>query len=153
VRIAADIAAWADRHGPAMSPRFLESLAHDEPDLAPALTGAALAAERVCGVPALGWLGTGAVFPRRVRVAVRLADWMQDRDRDQMAANMSLAGGLLAPRGSGARFVRRELSLGHASAPANVEHAVKLCARYLIALWGIRRGRRWADPPVPLETP
>jgi hypothetical protein len=153
VRIAADIAAWADRYGATLPPRFLEPLARSRRELAPALTGAALAAERVCGVPALAWLGSGAAPARRVRLAERLADWSQDRDRDQMAANMSLASGLLGAPGSGRRFVRRELSLGHAGAAANAAHAVKLCARYLIALWSIRGGRRWVDPPVPAGTP
>jgi hypothetical protein len=88
-----------------------------------------------------------------VSLATRLADWMQDRDRDQMAANMSLAAGLLGPPGSASRFARRELSIAGARPAANAVHAAKLFARYAIALWVVRGGRNWADPPCSAGAP
>ena len=100
VRMAADIAGWWDRHGQALPPRFLEAHASRSPELVPALTAAATAAEKLTGVPATSWLDTPAEHSRRVATAVRLADWAQSGDRDQMSANISLVGALLRPPGS-----------------------------------------------------
>ncbi len=147
VRMAADIAAWWDRHGAALPPRLLEEHARRHPELQPSLTAAATAAQRLTGVPALLWLGTEVARSRRVDVAARLADWSQEGDRDQLAANIVFAGALLGPRGSGARFARRELSLPGAGPAASAAHAAKLCARFAFALWRLRGGRNWIDLP------
>lgn len=148
VRMAADIAAWWDRHGEAMPARFLEGHARRYPGLAPALSAAARCAEQLTGVPARSWLGDAAARGRRVDLATRFADWTQEGDRDQLAANISLVGGLLAAPGSGGSFVRRELSLPHAGAATNALHAAKLCARFALGLWHVRGDRRWAEPPA-----
>src|SRR5205085_8299101 len=111
VRLAADIAAWWDRHGHRLPTAFLEEHARRYPSLAPALTAAALAVDQIAGVPALRWLGTAAAPGHRVAVATRLADWTQAGDLDQLRANISLVGGLLGPPGSGMDFARRELML------------------------------------------
>ena len=148
VRTAAAIAGWWDRGGRELPERFLEEHARRHPELAPALTAAALAVERITGVPAPGWLGGAGARGRRVATAARLADWSQQGDRDQLAANISLAGGLLGSRGSRAAFVRRELTVPGAGAPASAAHALKLCTRYGIALWKVRGGRRWVHDPA-----
>jgi hypothetical protein len=148
VRMASDLAGWWDRHGDDLPGRFLEPHARRHPELAPSFSAAAIAAERVTGVPARGWLGAAAVGGRRVAAAARLADWAQNGDRDQLAANISLAGALLGPRGSAPDFARRELSLPRAGPTANATHAGKLCARYAIALWRLRGGRAWCEPPA-----
>jgi hypothetical protein len=145
VRVAADLAAWWDRHGSTLPPRFLEGRASHYPDLAPALTAGALAAERLTGVPALSWLGSAAGGGRRVARATRLADWSQAGDRDQLSANISLVGGLLAPPGSLAEFARRELTLPGEGAAASWVHAAKVIGRYGIAMWKIRGSRAWTD--------
>ena len=145
VRHAADIAAWWDRHGRQLPPGFLEEHARRYPALRPALTAAAGVVERVTGTPAGAWLGAAAVGGRRVELAERLADWTQAGDRDQLAANISLVDGLLGPSGSGRDFVRREL-VPRSGSPA--PHAAKVVARYLIALWRVRRGRRWSPAPT-----
>jgi putative nucleotidyltransferase-like protein len=147
VRLACDLAAWWDKHGSALPPRFLEEHAARYEGIAPALTAAAVAVERVTGVPAGDWLGEAAAPSRRVSAAARLADWTQDADRDQMAANISLVGGLLAPAGSAPEFARRELVLKGHGATASAAHAAKVVARYGIALWQVRGSRAWAGPP------
>ena len=147
VRMAADLGAWWDRHGHELPPRFLEPHARAFPELAPALTAAALVAERLAGLPATGWLGAGAVHGRRVDLSARLADWTQQGDRDQLAANVSLVTGLLTPRGAGREFVARELTVPGAGAAASASHATKMCTRFALALWRLRAGRSWAPPP------
>ncbi|HEX8067732.1 MAG TPA: nucleotidyltransferase family protein [Thermoleophilaceae bacterium] len=145
VRHAADLAAWWDRHGDDLPPRFLEGHARRYPELAPALTASATVLEHVTGTPAREWLGDAAVRGRRrVELAERLADWAQQGDRDQLAANISLVDGLLGPRGSARAFVRRELG-PRSDEPAG--HAAKVLARYAIALWRVRGGRRWSPAP------
>ncbi|MEA2441399.1 MAG: hypothetical protein QOH76_2823 [Thermoleophilaceae bacterium] len=148
VRAATDLAAWWDRHGAALPPRFLEGHASSHPELAPPLTAAAISAERLTGVPAVGWLGRSASSGRRVDVAVRLADWEQAADRDQMSANVMLVGALLGPRGSGREFVRRELVLPRRSRAASAIHTAKVGVRAAIALWKVRGSRMWAKPPA-----
>jgi hypothetical protein len=82
---------------------------------------------------------------RRIALATRLADWTQHGDRDQLAANVSLVGGLLGPSGSLGEFARREL---YARAPRRpAAHVTKMCARYAVALWRVRGGREWAPAP------
>ena len=146
MRHAADIAAWWDRHGHALPERFLEGHARGYPALAPALTAAAVAAERLTGTPATDWLGGAAAEGRRVDLATRLADWTQTGDRDQIAANISLADGLLGPPGSAGAFARRQL---RPRAGALLPHAAKTLTRYAIALWRVRGGRWWAPLPDP----
>jgi hypothetical protein len=148
MRMAADIAAWSDRHRASLEPAFLAEHACRYPELAPALTAAARVAERLTGTPALEWLGDAAASGPRVELAVRLADWRQDRDRDQMAANISLIGGLLGPRGSARDFARRELVPASNAPAATAAHAVKMCSRYALALWRVRGARTWAPDPA-----
>jgi hypothetical protein len=148
VRMAADIAAWWDRHGRRLAPGFLEAHARSFPALAPSFTAAALAAERLTGTPALGWLGGAVSGGRRVSMAARLADWAGSRDRDQLTANISLVSALLGPPRSVPSFARRELSLPRAGLGANAAHAGKVTARFALALWAVRSGRAWVEAPV-----
>lgn len=143
VRVPADLAAWWDRHGDSLPARALEPIAAGHPSIASALTAAAVVVERLTGVPAVGWLGAAAAAGRRIATAVRFADWDQTGDRDQLRANISLVGGLLAPPGSLPEFLRRELTVPGGPAAASAEHAVKVSARYLIGLWKVRGGRTW----------
>jgi hypothetical protein len=148
MRMAADIAAWSDSHRARLEPAFLAGHARSYPELAPALTSGAIAAERLTGVPALEWLGDAAASGRRIELAVRMADWRQDHDRDQMAATISLIGGLLGPRGSARDFARRELRTPSNAPTATAAHAIKMCSRYTLALWRVRGTRTWAADPV-----
>jgi hypothetical protein len=148
VRIAADIAAWWDRHGEALAPRFLRSYVARFPELEPALVAAAVAAERITGVPATGWLDGPVEPPRRVATAARLADWAQLGDVDQMSANISLAGALLRPPGSLGEFTRREFLPAGEGPAAHALHAAKVLTRYGIALWKVRGARAWEEIPT-----
>lgn len=141
-----DAASWA---GPGRdAPGLLAGHARRHHALAPALSAAAVAVERVTGTPATGWLGDALVRTRPVAVATRLADWAQHGDRDQLAANISLVDALLGPRAALPGVARRELRLPGAPAAAAVAHPVKVGARCAWALWRVRGGREWARVPV-----
>jgi N-acetylglucosaminyldiphosphoundecaprenol N-acetyl-beta-D-mannosaminyltransferase len=145
IRHAADAAAWWDRHATALPDGFLEDHARRYPALAPALVAAATVLEHVTGTPALAWLGDAPRGGRRTEAAMRLADWTQaGGDRDQLAANISLAGVLLGPAGSVPASLRRELVPRRGAA---VPHAVKMLGRYAAALWRVRGGRWWIEVP------
>lgn len=144
VRLAADIAGWWDRNGDALPPRFLEAHFRRHPALQRPLLAAAIAAERLTGAPARSWLGDPPPGGRRVGTAVRLADWSQAGDRDQIGANISLAGGVLGAPGALPAFARRELVPREGPL---VPHAAKMLGRYAVALWRVRGGRRWAESP------
>jgi hypothetical protein len=147
VRIPADLAAWFDRHAEELAPDFLAEYPQLYPELAPALTAAARVSQALTGVPAIGWLGPGAIRSRRVQLATRLTEWSQEGDPAQLWANISLVGGLLGPAGSGSAFVKREL-LGKANQPAaTAAHVIKTLGRYVLAL--LRAVRR----PTPLAQP
>lgn len=148
LRLAADLAGWWDRHGDSLSGAFLEQHARRYPALAPALTAAAVAAEQMAGVPALGWLGSAIAGSHRVAIAIRLADWTQTGDIDQLGANISLVGGILGPRGSMQEFVRRELLVQGAPLLPKLAHAAKMCGRYALALWRVRGERPWVRMPL-----
>ena len=148
LRLAADLAGWWDRHGDSLSGAFLEQHARRYPALAPALTAAAVAAEQMAGVPALGWLGSAIAGSHRVAIAIRLADWTQTGDIDQLGANISLVGGILGPRGSMQEFVRRELLVQGAPLLPKLAHAAKMCGRYAMALWRVRGERPWVRMPL-----
>ena len=143
VRLAADIAGWWDRNGAALPPRPLEDIARRHRGIARSLTAAATAVDQLTGVPARAWLGDAAARGRSVQMAVRLADWTQAGDRDQMAANISLADALLAPHGALPDFARRELV--PRTGPTGT-HAAKMLIRYGVALWHLRGGRHPQRP-------
>lgn len=92
VRLAADVSAWWDRNGDLLPARFLEPYARLCPGLAPSLTAAAVALKAITGTAVLDQLGSGRACGRRVTLAARLADWAQTDDRDQLSANIALAG-------------------------------------------------------------
>jgi hypothetical protein len=147
VRVPSDLAAWWDRNGHDLNGAFLERHATEYPELAPGLSASAQVVERLTGVPAVRWLGRGAVGGRRVAMAVRLADWDQASDRDELKANMSLVGALIAPPGALPEFARRELGRPE-GARATAAHAVKRCGRFAIAAWKVRGERRWTEVPA-----
>lgn len=154
VRLAADLAAWWDRHGAFMPAAFLESYPRRYPALAPALSAAARVAESVVGVPAAEWLGAAPLPTRRGRLAVTLADWTQHGDPDQLRANISLIGGLLGPPGTVGGFVRRELLLKHEGRRRTAVHCVKMAARYALALWqALSRGSARRPETLPAPPP
>jgi hypothetical protein len=145
IRGAADVAGWWDRRADRVPPGFLEPQARRHKRLAPALTAAAAAVERLTGAPATGWIGGAAATGRRVALAVRLADWTQAGESDQLAANIALVDGLLGPPGSAPALARRQLTT---RAGGTLPHAVKTLARWAAGLWRVRRGRQWSPAPA-----
>jgi hypothetical protein len=160
LRLAADIAGWWDRHEAGLEPGVLDRHESDYPELARSLRAAAGVAQRLAGVPAAEVLSSSTRIDGRTRLAMRLANWSQLGEADQLRANISLVDGLLAPRGQIGDFVRRQVlppaaqiaeiygpSDGTAGVGSRAAHAAKLLGRYLLALWRVRGGRRWMAEP------
>jgi hypothetical protein len=127
---------------------FLHEYAGRYPELAPSMAGAAEVSERVAGVPAARWLGAGVHSGRRVALAVRLSDWTQEGDRDQLRSNIALVCALLGTRGSALTLVQRELLPTTLRVPARFVHGAKRLVRWVMALWAVRGSRLWADLPA-----
>src|SRR5207302_3428042 len=98
--MAADLAAWWERHAEALGPAALDGHIGRHPALAPTWQAAALAAEQVAGVPTGAWMTAAPEPGRRTRLALRLACWSQRGEHDQLVANIALIDGLLAPSGA-----------------------------------------------------
>lgn len=144
MRLATDIAAWWDRNGQTLHPGFLDDYAARNPALTAALTAATDVLDDTTGTPSRLWLRTHR-GGRGAALGARLADWAQEGDRDQLAANVSLAGAVMGPARSIPEFVRRELLAAEGS---SFSHAAKMLLRYAVALGRLRGGRRWTDPPA-----
>lgn len=150
LRLAADIAGWWDRHGAGLAPGILDAHASRYPQLRRTWQAAALAAERYAGVPLAFWFTPPLASDRRRDLALRLGNWSQLGDRDQLAANIVLVDGLLSPAGSLRPFLGRVL----AAAPgARSTHFVKTVSRFVPAFWAIRKGRWVSLPPRPPSPP
>jgi hypothetical protein len=92
-----------------------------------------------------------------------VGSWSQEGSRDQLAANVSLVDGLLAPRRALRGFVGRQLlpsatriaEFYELRSPRSAQiayfrlaHLAKMVGRYLLALWRVRLGRRrWVGTP------
>jgi hypothetical protein len=168
LRMAADIAAWWDEHGGPGVAGALSELTRRHPALAEPCRAGIVAAVKVAGLPAEV---ASAPRVRRSAWAIRLTNWDLRGDAAQIQANVTLIDGLLAPRGGFFAFVRRRLFPPARALPAardlpddarvraagfTAAHAVRTLARYVFALWAIRRGRSWS-PAVwgarPLRSP
>ena len=151
LRMAADIAAWWDRHGAQLPEAALDGVAARHPELRRALGASAAVAERVVGVPAAAWLGGDVPGKRRAALAARVADWSQTIDRDQISANISLVDALLAPSGGLPEFVRRQLFTVRRGSRA--AHAAKTSVRFVLAAIRGARGGWTPLPQAPAEQP
>jgi hypothetical protein len=144
-----DVAAWWSASGrQGETAAGLRAIADTHPALAPALTAAGRYAERAAGIPAGSLTGDANPSPRG-QVAIRLADPWRTGSRAQIAAEMSLADALLAPRRGFPDYVRRQLliprwglvrrqpHLEHASGArltaARLAHTARVLARYGLA--------------------
>lgn len=162
LRLAADIAAWWDRHATAGTLPALGRLAERHPALARVWATALAAVTPVAGLPIAACGGDLRPQGRRAALARRLANWDLRGDPDQIMANVALIDGLLAPRPELSRFLRRQAlrrdaDLGTPPRGATafsalathrrLAHISKSIARYAMALGHLRRGRSWS--PVP----
>jgi hypothetical protein len=109
LRQASDLAAWWDVHHGELAPTALGELRRAYPALSRVLVVAAVAAERVVGLPAPEILSESAKPGLRGRVAARLANPNPDTSQSQLYAEMGLIDGLLAPHGGLIAFARRQL--------------------------------------------
>jgi hypothetical protein len=147
LRLAADVAAWHDRHAAGLpAAGLLDEHAGRDPELARTWRAAAAAAARTAGIPATAWLSAPGPLDRGERLAVRLANWSWSGDPDQLAANIWLVDALLAPPGQRVQWTMRMLD----SAPGGrrIPHAAKVWSRNAAALWRVRR-RSWTPAPTP----
>ena len=141
-----DVAAWWAALGrPEETAAGIREIARAHPALAPALTAAGRYAEQTAGIPD-GALAGVATPSARGRAAIRLADPWRTGSWAQIAAKMSLADALLAPRSGFPGYVRRQLliprwglvrlqpQLEDASRPrlaaARLAHTARVLARY-----------------------
>jgi hypothetical protein len=154
LRIAADLGAWWDRYGENIRAPALDQVCVLYPALADALGAAALAAERVVGLPATTVL-SGHRPPRRARVAARLANPLPYGRPSQLHAETALVDGLLAPPGARRAFIRRqvlvrraelEAAAGGGPSRSPVGHATRVLVRMAFGArrlpgTGVMRGR------------
>jgi hypothetical protein len=103
----ADLAAWWDTHGQELGELPLDSVIATHPELRRAILGAALAAERLVGVPAKRIVGDRAISDRRIELAVRLANWDLHGSTREWQTTGAAIDWLLAPRGHLRSFARR----------------------------------------------
>jgi hypothetical protein len=149
LRLACDIASWWDRYGSHVSAGAIGALARAFPELAPAWTAAALAAERIVGLPGTWLLHSAQPRGLRTRLAAGLANWSLQGDRDQISADVTLIDGLCTPTRQLRAFARRSLLVdfdrlsGYYGVPRgaqtalvllSIAHPIKLAVRYSLAL-------------------
>ena len=141
-----DVAAWWAALGRQdETAAGIRAIAQAHPALAPALTAAGRYAEQTAGIPD-GSLAGVATPSARGRAAIRMADPWRTGSWAQIAAKMSFADALLAPRSGFPGYVRRQLliprwglvrlqpQLEEASGPrvavARLAHTARVLARY-----------------------
>ncbi len=143
LRLAADIAGWWDRHRDALGTGLLDEYTRRYPELSRTWHASARAAERLVGVPVDAWLTEPPPTDRRTTLALRLSNWSQDGDPDQLAVNIMLVDALLGPPGSWRRLLRRQLKA--APGGRRTPHLMKIGLRAVAAFNRVRR-RRWVAP-------
>ncbi len=156
LRAVVDIAAWCDLHQPEGG-RWLERHWREYPLLRRAFAAAALAAERVVGIPAAELVPDSRQVNLTSRLAANLANWNQVGEPDQLRANIATVDALLSPPGELRHFLRRELFVTRAEIesmyrlPASARwritamrpvHAAKIALRHLAGLWSAWRPPR-----------
>jgi len=109
LRLAADVGAWWDTFGSAISADALTDLIGNYPALARVLPTAVKVAEKVVGVPAAQLLGELTRSRIRDRVALRLANPNPRASLPQLYADIGVIDALLMPRGHLGAFVRRQV--------------------------------------------
>lgn len=161
LRLACDVAAWWDRYGARLGTDGLAHHAEAYPALARALATAALAAQRIVGLPAERVLPP-ALLAQASEHALRLANWPLRGAGAQVSANVSLTDWLIAPSGQRRALLRRHVLLSRrelrsrwpgASANAGTRmrlrllHAARVGLRYGVAASTLLRGGSWAPLP------
>ena len=158
LRLAADVAGTWDLRRDELAPHSVAEVALCHPALAPALIAAAEVASATVGLPGAQLMGTAGGLTRRTRLAVNLANWQLNGDRDQMQADQALIDGLSTPPRGFGRFLVRSFLLegGHRQASSDPDarehlrfallragHPFKLVIRLMLAVVRARAPRRF----------
>lgn len=107
LRLAADLAAWWDTRGQELSEPPLRPAIEAHPELRRAITGAAVAAQRLVAFPAERALGERAPVDRRTERAVRLTNWDLRGPQGDWQTVCAAVDWLLAPPRHLGSFARR----------------------------------------------
>jgi Uncharacterised nucleotidyltransferase len=166
LRLLADITAWWDRFGDALTPAEVDELAREHPAIIPAVATAALAAEHLGGLPAEDLFASG-ILSRASQSAIRLSNWCARGRESEVAANLFMVDCLLCPPDRRRALVTRHLwpdetvfgdewsdtglSRG-ALIRARILHLMRVSGRCLIALWQLQREGEWAPVPVGMSS-
>ena len=153
LRLATDIGAWWDVNGSGLSAGALDEVLWSFPSFGRVIPAAAVAAERVVGVPASRVVVDRPKPGIREHLAWRLANPNPDGSSSQLYADMGLVDGLLMPAGGSRAFVRRQILPPRAVLVEQARHAAKsrrrsalghcagVLARYVLTLT-----RAWRRP-------
>jgi Uncharacterised nucleotidyltransferase len=133
LRLASDLAAWWDVHGPHLPPAPLDPLLLSYPALVHVLPAAVRVAERTVGLPAERIIAHMPSLGVRERMAVRLANPNPHSSSAQLYADIGLIDGLLMPRGDFRAFVRRQLLPPPEVLDQHARHAARRRARSPLA--------------------
>ena len=96
LRLAADVAAWWDRHADELGSCAIERLAQEHPTISRTLTTAVALTERLVGVPGHRLLSEKELASAS-ELAMRLANWSLRGSRSQIDANAYLVEWVLSP--------------------------------------------------------
>jgi hypothetical protein len=148
LRQTVDVAAWWAALGGDDTAADVRAIAAAYPKLERALAAAARHVEDVAALPQ-GALGGGTAMSRRQRTALRLANPWLAGAREQIAADVSMVDGLLAPQDGTRAFVGRQLfppravlvrrqARLHEASPvrlgvARLGHAARVLGRYALS--------------------
>jgi hypothetical protein len=129
LRLATDLSAWWDVYGAGLPSGALGDVLRAYPTLTRGITVAAVAAERIVGLPVVQILGYRPKLGLRERIAARLANPNPHSSRSQLYADMGLVDGLLMPRGGFGAFVRRQVLPPPEVLEQQARHAARRRAR------------------------
>jgi hypothetical protein len=153
LRHAADVGACWDRHSAHLAPGALDTLVDNHPELRGPVTAAVMLAERAVGVPTGGLLSHPDRDKVPIRLALRIANLVEQSASVQFEAGAIAVDGLLRPRGELAAFLRQHFFLP----PPVIKHLYGLPSRSPWASVELRRihyaasrGLRLAPAVVPL---
>ncbi len=96
LRLAADVAAWWDRHARELGPCGIERLVREHPSISRTLTTAVALTERLVGVPGHRLLSQKELASAS-KLAMRFANWSLRGSRSQIDANAYLVEWVLSP--------------------------------------------------------
>jgi hypothetical protein len=166
LRLLADLTGWWDRFGDTLMPAETNALAREHPAIVCALATAALAAQRLGGLPAED-LFEPTILSRASYPALCLSNWCMRGRKSQIAANLLMVDYLLCPRDQRWTVVTRHLWRNEgalynewseipvtrsALMRARALHTARVCGRCLTTLWQLSCGREWAPVPAGLNS-